>query len=102
MCTDAKSFWARFFKCLSDGIEIVGLGAWMSGHDEDDIADNAFGSWMMTKQGLAQSKMENEEVSGRILMEVTVATTIKGFVNLCWDVFMCEGGVTYFQSVCSF
>lgn len=49
---------------LSDGIEIVGLGAWMSGHDEDDIVDDAFGSWMLTGQGLAQSKASTEEDAG--------------------------------------
>merc|ERR1719376_707275 len=46
---------------LSDGIEIVGLGAWMSGHDEDDIVDDAFGSWMMTKQGLALYQSDGDQ-----------------------------------------
>jgi len=36
---------------LSDGIEIVGLGRWMSSHDDDDIVDSTFGSLMLTKQG---------------------------------------------------
>ena len=34
----------------------------MSGHDEDDIVDDAFGSWMMTKQGLALYQSDGDQV----------------------------------------
>ena len=57
----------------------------MSSHDDDDIVDNALGSWMMTKQGLAQTSSGCEQVSrvaGLILMDDSIVFVILGAFDL--------------------